>query len=113
VKVVYVAGPFRGPTPWDVAENVRQAERLGLEVARLGAMPLIPHANTSLFDGQLSAKFWLDGTLELLRRSDAMILTPDWEQSSGARAEFKDALERRQPVFYTLGELAAWLGVAP
>jgi hypothetical protein len=109
MRVVYIAGPFRGATPWDVAENVRRAERLGLEVAKLGAVPLIPHANTANFDGQLTDEFWLDGTLELLRRCDALILTEDWQRSSGARREKEDAESRGQPVFRDLLDLEEWL----
>lgn len=109
MRVVYIAGPFRGKTTWDVAQNVRRAEALGLEVARLGAMPLIPHANTHLFDGQQTDQFWIDGTLELLKRCDALITTDDWERSSGARGEVAYALANSIPVFYFLSALSVWL----
>lgn len=72
--IVYVAGPFAGATPWDVAQNVREAEVWGLSVAQAGAMPLIPHANTHLFVGQCTEAFWYAGTLELLRRCDGMLV---------------------------------------
>ena len=88
MPVAFIAGPFRGPTAWDVAENVRVAERYGLFVARLGAMPLIPHANTHLFFGQLSEEdFWLPGYQRLLDLADCMVLIPGWERSAGTRAE--------------------------
>lgn len=109
MKVIYVAGPFRGKTAWEVAENVRRAERLGYEVARLGLMPLIPHANTAHFDGELTADFWLEGTMELLRRSDAVIFTPDWERSSGARAEEAEAKRLGIFRFYSIAELESEL----
>ena len=105
MKVVYIAGPFRAPTAWGIAENIRQAERLGLEVAKLGLMPLIPHANTAHFHGELPDEFFLDGTMELLRRSDAVMLLPDWERSSGARAEVAEAERIRIPVFKDLDAL--------
>lgn len=109
MKVIYVAGRFRGDTAWDIAENVRTAERLGLEVARLGAMPLIPHANTALFHGQLTCVFWLDGTLELLKRCDGVILCHNWRDSSGARAEVEEAYRLGIPVFDSLACLRAWM----
>jgi hypothetical protein len=87
LPLIYIAGPFRGPTAWDVEQNVRHAEEFGLEVARLGAMPVIPHANTRFFHGQLDDQFWLDGTLRLLEVSDAMVLIPGWTRSTGARGE--------------------------
>ena len=89
--VIYVAGPFRGPTQWDIAENIRAAERIGLLVALAGAMPLIPHANTAHFHGQRDAQFWLDGTLELLRRSNGAVFIPGWRKSSGSIGEFREA----------------------
>jgi hypothetical protein len=99
MKVVYVAGPFNGPTSWDVAENVRNAERAGLEVAHAGAMPLIPHANTHLFHGQLTLEFWYEGTLELLRRCDGLFLVEGWHRSKGSKEEFIEAVRRRMPIF--------------
>ena len=108
MKVVYIAGPFRGATPWDVEQNVRRAEALALEVARMGAMPLCPHANTRHFDGQLTAEFWLEGTLELLRRCDAVLLVPGWETSSGTKAEVAEAERLGSPVFEHLWQLNEW-----
>lgn len=105
LRLVYVAGPFRGPTIWDIAENVRNAQRVGLEVARLGYMPVIPHANTHLFHGQGNDTFWLEGTLELLRRCDAVVLVPGWEKSSGTRAEIEEARRCGIPVFASPAEM--------
>jgi hypothetical protein len=87
VPLVYTAGPFRGPTAWDIAENVRAMERIALEVAKLGAMPLCPHANTQHFQGQCNDNFWINGTLELLRVCPAAIFHPNWKQSAGSRGE--------------------------
>lgn len=114
MKVVYVAGKFRGKSAWDIAENVRAAERVGLEVARAGAMPLIPHANTAHFHGEGEDQFWLDGTLELLRRSDAVMLVNDWGESEGARDEVRLAREMGMTVFHPgeYGALAVWLAKA-
>lgn len=91
MKVVYIAGPFRGATPWDVAENVRAAERVALEVAKLGGSPLCPHANSAHFDGQCTGQFWVDATLELLRRCDAAVFLPGWPKSAGSRGEWEEA----------------------
>lgn len=99
MKVVYIAGPFRAATLWDLAEHVRAAERVALRVARAGAMTLCPHSNTWLFHGQLNEEFWLEGTRELLRRSDAGVFIPGWTNSHGSRTEWADAEERNQPRF--------------
>lgn len=109
MKIVYIAGPFRGPHAWAIENNIRRAEELSFAVAAIGAMPLCPHANTRFFHGALPDQFWLDGTLELLRRCDALITTPDWEKSSGARSEVDEAQRLKQPVFHSIGLLGEWL----
>jgi len=114
MKVVYIIGPFRGKTHWQVYQNVQNAERLGLEVARRGAMPLIPHKNTENFDGLLTDEFWIEGTKELLCRADAAITVEaigiDWRKSTGSVGEVED-MEKvlKRPVFHSLADLALWL----
>lgn len=109
MKVVYIAGPFRGPNHWVVENNIRRAEALALEVWRLGVAVICPHTNTRFFDGAADDSIWLDGDTELLRRSDAIMLTPDWERSSGARNERQKALDWNIPVFDNLEALRLWL----
>lgn len=109
MRLVYIAGPFRGPTTWDIHRNVCRAEAAALEVARLGAMPLCPHKNTEHFQGQLSDVFWCAGTMEMLRRCDAMYVLPDSEASMGTQAEIDGARQRGIPVFLTFAELGDWL----
>ena len=109
MKIVYVAGPFRGANGWEIEQNVRRAEKLGYQVCHMNAMPLIPHANTRCFHGVGEDQFWLDGTMELLRRCDAVILTHDWERSKGACAEVEEANRLGLPVFHHLHQLARWL----
>lgn len=99
MKLVYVAGPFRAPTPWDVEQNIRVAEGVGLRVALAGLMPLIPHTNTRFFDGQCTAQFWIDGTMEMLKRCDAIVLCPGWMQSEGSRGEWEYAKSVSMPIY--------------
>lgn len=100
IPLIYVAGPFRGATPLDVRRNVEAARDLGLRVAQCGGYPMIPHTMTAEFDKQLTDQFWLDGTMEMLRRCDAIILLPTWKQSTGAKAEAEEA-RTRMPTFHT------------
>ena len=118
MKLVYIAGPFRAMSAYAnghqdmfaVQENIMAAMKLGLEVARMpGAFPVIPHANTMFFTGAAPDHVWLDGDIELLRRCDAILMTPHWQRSSGARAEEKLAREIGLPVFFTADDMRAWL----
>lgn len=109
MKVIYVAGKFTAPNSWQRARNIRAAETVGFAVAQVGAMPLIPHANTAHFDGTCSPEFWYEGTLELLRRCDAVMLVPGWEGSKGVKAEMEEATRRGMLVFERIDELERWL----
>jgi len=115
--VVYVAGPFRSMNAngkvnaWGVQKNVMRAMELGLEVFKRGCAAIIPHANTMFFqdaDG-CADDVWLKADIELLKRSDAILMTDNWKRSSGARAEHDLAVERGIPVLYSVDELDEWL----
>lgn len=97
MKVVYVAGPFRAANQWRIAENIRAAERVGRLVAMAGAMPLIPHANTAHFHGLETPEFWLEGTLELLRRCDAAVFIDNWHESRGSVGEWEECMRLKLP----------------
>jgi len=120
VKVVYIAGPFRATNPdgtqdaWALQNNIMRAMSLALEVWRTGAVALCPHGNTFCFQNAANTPddVWLNGDLELLRRSDAVLFTPDWQRSSGARAERDFAAGLGLPLFYDVDALRAWLKVA-
>lgn len=100
MRVIYIAGPFTGPTPWDVEQNVRRAEAVALEVAKLGAAPLCPHANSRFFHGQCTPEFWYAATMALLKRCDAILMIPGWENSKGSREEKQWAVDNGVPVFH-------------
>jgi hypothetical protein len=109
MKVVYIAGPFRGPNSWVIENNIRRAEVLALEVWRLGAACICPHANTRYFQGAGPDDVWLAGDLEIMRRCDAVLMVEGWGRSCGARAEWAEARRRGIPIFYDLGVLKTWL----
>lgn len=108
MKLVFVAGPYRAPHEWGIFQNVRRAEALSLELWALGFAVICPHKNTESFGGALSDGAWLQGALEMVRRCDAVVCTPDWEQSEGARGEVALASQFNIPVFYTIDEVKQW-----
>lgn len=101
VEVVYLAGPYRPYQDEEgkqhtIAENVRVAGRYGIEVWRRGYVALVPHTLTYLDPRQqrrdggiadIDPGIFMDGELELVRRSDFMVLLPEWHHSRGAIAE--------------------------
>lgn len=119
-KVVYIAGPFRGMNAWEIEQNVRRAEELALEAWKAGVVVICPHANTRFFQGAAPDNIWLEGDLEFVLRSNAVLTTPDWQRSAGARKEIDLANEMRIPVFQSHrvdgyprlpAEFLVWVGV--
>lgn len=100
MKITYVAGPYTAPNAWAIEQNIRVAEAAGHYVVECGGMPIIPHANTRFFHGLKTPEFWYEGTLELLRRSDAILLFTGYEKSRGAMAEHREAVQLEMPIFY-------------
>jgi nucleoside 2-deoxyribosyltransferase len=100
MKLVYIAGPFSGSTKEAVAANVAMAASFRLPIAMASGSPVCPHTMTSDLDGTMTYEFWIASTLSLLERCDAILMTPDWSRSSGARGEHGFALDNCLPVFY-------------
>lgn len=113
MKVVYIAGPFRSSTHWGIVHNVRRAELRALDVWGMGAAALCPHLNTANFQGAWPDELWIEGTLELLRRCDAVLLVAGWRGSEGTIAEIAEARRLGIPVFDVAGELEHWIRGAP
>jgi hypothetical protein len=109
MKVVYVAGAYRGSCEWEVEANIRKAEAIALQLWKMGAVAICPHKNTAHFGGALPDERWLQGDLELVRRSDAVCCAPGWEESEGARGEVALAHELAIPVFANPGQVKEWL----
>lgn len=98
--LIYVAGAYTSADPWQAEQNVRAAESLAYEVAKLGGMPICPHSNTRHYFAALQTPaFWYAGTLRLLQVSDAAIFTHDWERSRGSRDEHRWCVEHKLPHF--------------
>lgn len=99
MKVVYIAGKYRGPNAWAVEQNIRAAEEVAARVWAMGLVALCPHANSRHMEGVASDEHFLAGTLELMRRCDAVVLVPGWGSSAGTRAEIEEAKRLGIPVF--------------
>lgn len=112
MRLIYVAGRFTGMDRACVERNIAAAVEVGIEVCKVGAFPVIPHANTGdeRFESLHPYTFWIDGTLELLRRCDGIIMVPGWEASKGACGELAEAQRLGLAVFMTVEELAASIG---
>jgi hypothetical protein len=107
MRVIYIAGPYRGRR----LVNILRARAAALFVWQHGGVALCPHMNTAFFDGKMPEAVWLEGDLELLSRCDAVWALPGWRESDGAAMEVARAealhlprLESREEVVMFLGE---------
>jgi len=109
LPLIYIAGPFRAATPWEIECNIRRAETLGLEVARLGGIPIIPHTMYRFFQNALSDEFWLKCELQLLKPCNALAAVVGWEKSKGTQGEIRYAEdELKIPVFRDSSTALLW-----
>lgn len=101
MPIVYVAGPYRGLNHAAIELNIQSATAVGTEAIRKGWSPIIPHKNTAHLDQILNLpdQYWLDATMELMLRSDAVVLCPGYERSAGTAGEIREARLRGIPVF--------------
>lgn len=106
-KVIYVAGPYRADSEWQVVQNIRRAEEAAMKLWRAGWVVICPHKNTAFFGGYLLEEVILQGDLELLRRCDAIFMVEGWESSLGAKRECGFAVDHDIPVIETGYEAAA------
>jgi len=109
MKVVYIAGPYRADTEYGVHANIQAAENAARLVWGMGAAALCPHKNSAYLGGIVDAGRFLAGGIELMRRSDAVLLLDGWEESRGSRIEQLVATEEGMPVLRSLVELGIWL----
>jgi len=92
-KLCYIAGKYRGETNDIIKENIMTAQQYQLLLTR--AYPeffyLCPHTNTEFLDGAQDDQYFLDGTMEMLRRCDAIYMLPGWKGSEGSNKELAEA----------------------
>ncbi|MGY6214947.1 DUF7768 domain-containing protein [Methylolobus aquaticus] len=98
--LAYVAGPYRDRRgTYYVDQNIWAARQLAAGLWARGFTAVCPHLNTSHFDGLVSDQAFLDGTLEMMRRCDLVVITSTWHTSAGTIGEIREALRLGIPVY--------------
>ena len=96
---VYIAGPYRNQRgTWFVRENIRNAELVGAEVAKMGAIPIVPHLMWAGWDGLVPDETFLAWGLSVLDMCDVLVVLPDSDKSAGTFGEFKRAKANDIPI---------------
>lgn len=108
IPLVYIAGPYRAPTRQGIELNIQAARAVAVRAAQKGWAVICPHLNTAHMDEiapELGDQFWLDATMEMMRRCDAIVTVAGWSESKGTKAELDEAEELEIPVFYQVDAL--------
>jgi len=100
MKVMFISGPYRAKTEFDLEDNIRRAEKAAMHWWGKGWATICPHKNTAHFGGLYPDEYWLEGDLEFLRRSDAVCMVQGWSRSAGAQAELKLAEELGKEIIF-------------
>ena len=109
MKVIYVAGKYRDKHPYLIWDHINEARYIATEVWQMGAVALCPHMNSMFLDGVASEDALVEGTLELMRRCDAVIVCWNYATSVGTLGEIAEAMKLGKPVFYSTAELYKWI----
>ena len=99
MKVIYIAGKYRDKYPYQIQYHIDCAKELAMQVWKAGDAAICPHLNSAHFEGLNTEQHFIDGTLELMRRCDAVLLVPDWGTSEGTLGEIAEAERLGIPVY--------------
>jgi len=101
MKVIYISGCYNAKTINGIYENIQKARDEAIKWWKKGQFAVIcPHLNTAFMDGACETSTWIEGDLELLKRSDIIIMLKGWELSEGANKEFEEALNLGKEIIY-------------
>lgn len=100
MKVAYISGPYSAATIVETVRNIRAAERVAIKWWHAGYAVICPHLNTALLDGELPYELVMDGDIELVGRSDVIVMMPRWKYSNGAIREHEHAERLGKKIVY-------------
>lgn len=105
MKLVYIAGPYRG----NVEKNVAVAQAVGDRLAQAGVAFICPHSNGYPHEGlNLQQDYWLESTLEICSRCDATLVVGNFKESEGTWGEIKKSFELEHEIFYDVQMCIDW-----
>lgn len=120
MKIVFIAGPYRGDRkPETIEKNIATARVYQRALAEAGITAYSPNVHDAYWEelsarpksGQRTLKMFTDHMLRQV--ADALVVMPGWETSAGTQVEIAWAKEKGMPTFFLrspedLDELKAW-----
>lgn len=105
-KVIYVSGPMRAPTFWDVQQNCMHLKEVGFKLIKEGWNAIVP----IWFGYFLTEEDWrnieyfedliVGSDCEVVKRCNAIYMCKGWKNSRGAMKELKIAKEMGLEIYY-------------
>jgi len=95
MRVIYVAGPYRG----EIKYNVLKAAAVGKLLRQCGKAVIVPHMESLFFPESLTEDEWVEHGIDLLHCVDTVVLVPEWYDSPGTRNEIDYAKEYKKSVY--------------
>lgn len=99
MKLVFIAGPYTAPNAWQREMHIRAAESQSLKLWRVGVPAICVHTIAQHFHGEVAESDAIAIDDEILRRCDAVLLCPGWQDSPGTIRERAMANAQGKPVF--------------
>jgi len=110
--LIYIAGAYSADTPEGIEQNIAVACEVAALVNILGKgefFAVCPHTITypiriimRVKGLSASEQFWIEGTMEIMLRCDAVLFLHGWEKSKGAKGEFEKAIDNKIATWTTL-----------
>lgn len=101
MQIVFLAGPYIGPTYSAIDRNIQEAEAWAIELANRGIGFFCPHTHTRHFEEKAAASetFYKELDKQMLIGASVLLLMPRWRESKGAIAERELAESLEMPIF--------------
>ncbi len=93
MKLVYIAGPYRGSTDRATYKNIQHARKYAEKYWKAGYAVFCPHLNTAFFSGLVPEEHFIKGGIEILKRCDIIVMISGWRNSVGSINEHQFAID--------------------
>ena len=109
IEILFLAGAYMSSDPNEIRQNIQLAEQHSIELWNRGYKVFSPHLNTRNFEVKAKAEeaAYKELDMRMLHCCDAVFALPNWQSSTGAKAEIEEAKRLGKPIFYSLDELSA------